>query len=59
MYPAVYGLGNAGLTNYGALGTGFLPDIVASVMNNLPSTLVGALTIDQASVPAVTQELMA
>ncbi|MGP9677416.1 arsenic transporter [Halomonas sp. AOP27-A1-41] len=73
MYLVVYGLGNAGLTNYGALalewlaqqgnfiatlGTGFLSAIVASVMNNMPSTLVGALAIDQANVPAVTQELM-
>jgi len=73
MYLVVYGLGNAGLTDYGAralqwlaqqgdfiatIGTGFLSAIVASVMNNLPSTLVGALAIDQAQVPAVTQELM-
>ncbi|NLC20316.1 MAG: arsenic transporter [Halomonadaceae bacterium] len=73
MYLVVYGLGNAGLTHYGALalewlaqqgnfiatvGTGFLSAIVASVMNNMPSTLVGALAIDQAQVPAATQELM-
>ncbi|MGM8851339.1 arsenic transporter [Salinicola halophyticus] len=73
MYLVVYGLGNAGLTDYGAralqwlagqgdfvatIGTGFLSAIVASIMNNLPSTLVGALAIDQAQVPAVTQELM-
>lgn len=73
MYLVVYGLGNAGLTDYGAralqwlagqgnfiatVGTGFLSAIVASVMNNLPSTLVGALAIDRAQVPAVTQELM-
>ncbi|WP_110656502.1 arsenic transporter [Salinicola halimionae] len=73
MYLVVYGLGNAGLTNYGAkalqwlaeqgdfvatIGTGFLSAIVASIMNNLPSTLVGALAIDQAQVPPVTQELM-
>ena len=73
MYLVVYGLGNAGLTRYGAqtlnwlaqhgnfvatIGTGFLAAIVASVMNNLPSTLVGALAIHQAQVPAVTQELM-
>src|SRR5699024_5665494 len=72
MYLVVYGLGNAGLTDYGAralhwlaqqgafvatLGTGFLAAIVASVMNNMPSTLVGALAIDQAEVPAVTREL--
>lgn len=73
MYLVVYGLGNAGLTHYGAqalewlaqqgeftatLGTGVLSALVASVMNNLPSTLVGALAIDQAQVPATTQELM-
>lgn len=73
MYLVVYGLGNAGLTHYGAqalqwlahqgdfvatIGTGFLSAIVASIMNNLPSTLVGALAIDQAQVSATTQELM-
>ncbi|WP_201539670.1 arsenic transporter [Psychrobacter sp. 1044] len=73
MYLVVYGLGNAGLTAYGAqvlnwlgqqgkviatLGTGFLSAIVASVMNNMPSTLVGALAIDSAQVPAATRELM-
>ncbi|WP_201536082.1 arsenic transporter [Psychrobacter immobilis] len=73
MYLVVYGLGNAGLTNYGAqvltwlgqqgeitatLGTGFLSAIIASVMNNLPATLVGALAIDSAQVPVATRELM-
>lgn len=73
MYLVVYGLGQAGLTHYGAmvlnwlgqqgelvatLGTGFLAALVASVMNNLPSTLVGALAIDQAHVPEATRELM-
>lgn len=73
MYLVVYGLGNAGLTSLGAsalqwlaqqgdfiatIGTGFLSAIVASVMNNLPSTLVGALAIDQAQVSATTKELM-
>ncbi|MEJ6654976.1 MAG: arsenic transporter [Pseudomonas sp.] len=73
MYLVVYGLGNAGLTAYGAralewlaqqgdfiatIGTGFLSAVVASVMNNLPSTLVGALAIDQAQVPDTTRELM-
>lgn len=73
MYLVVYGLGNAGLTNYGAhalqwlarqgnfvatIGTGFLSALVASVMNNMPSTLVGVLAIDQAQVPTATQELM-
>ena len=73
MYLVVYGLGNAGLTAYGAqilnwlgqqgnviatLGTGFLSAIVASVMNNMPSTLIGALAIDHAQVPSATRELM-
>ena len=73
MYLVVYGLGNAGLTAYGAqvvgwlgqqgtviatLGTGFLSAIVASIMNNMPSTLVGALAIDSAQVPTDTRELM-
>jgi len=73
MYLVVYGLGNAGLTQYGAkilnwfgrqgdwvatVGTGFLSALVASVMNNLPSTLVGALAIEQAEVSAHTKELM-
>ncbi|WP_201601053.1 arsenic transporter [Psychrobacter immobilis] len=73
MYLVVYGLGNAGLTAYGAqvmnwlgqqgtviatVGTGFLSAIVASVMNNMPSTLVGALAIDSAQVPDATRELM-
>ena len=73
MYVVVYGLGNAGLTALGAgalqwlaergnfvatIGTGFLSAAVASVMNNMPSTLVGALAIDHAQVPAVTRALM-
>ncbi len=73
MYLVVYGLGQAGLTNYGAtaltwlgqqgvfvatVGTGFLSALVASIMNNMPSTLVGALAIKQAHVPALTHELM-
>ncbi|KEZ76020.1 MULTISPECIES: arsenic transporter [Salinisphaera] len=73
MYLVVYGLGQAGLTHYGAtvlewlgqqgpfvatLGTGFIAALVASVMNNMPSTLVGALAIKQAQVPELTHELM-
>lgn len=73
MYLVVYGLGNAGLTAYGAqilnwlgqqgdivatVGTGFLSAFVASIMNNMPSTLVGALAIDSAQVPESTRQLM-
>lgn len=73
MYLVVYGLGQAGLTRYGAtilswlgrqnemiatVGTGFLSAGVASVMNNMPSTLVGALTVHHAHVPELTRKLM-
>ena len=73
MYLVVYGLGNAGLTDIAArvlrwlaaqgtfvatIGTGFAVAALASVMNNMPATLVGALAIDQADVPAFTKELM-
>ncbi|ABF43981.1 MULTISPECIES: arsenic transporter [Deinococcus] len=61
MYLVVYGLRNAGLTDLLAgvldrlaqgglwsatLGTGFLTAFLASVMNNMPSVLIGALAID-------------
>jgi len=61
MYLVVYGLRNAGLTDLLAgvldrlaagglwtatLGTGFLMAFIASVMNNMPSVLIGALAID-------------
>src|SRR5690606_15977483 len=73
MYLVVYGLGNAGLTDVAAsvlfwlaaqgsfvatIGTGFVVAALASVMNNMPATLVGALAIDRAEIPAVTQQLM-
>ncbi|KQT88453.1 arsenic transporter [Aurantimonas sp. Leaf443] len=73
MYLVVYGLGNAGLTAIAAgvltwlgaqgalvatLGTGFVVAALASVMNNMPATLVGALAIDRAEVAPLTRELM-
>lgn len=73
MYLVVYGLGNAWLTNAAAamltwlaaqgtfaatVGTGFAVAALASIMNNMPATLVGALAIDAAEVPALTRELM-
>lgn len=73
MYVVVYGLGNTGLTALGSgalhwlaergdfvatVGTGFLAAAVASIMNNMPSTLVSALAISHAQVPAATRELM-
>jgi arsenical pump membrane protein len=65
MYLVVYGLRNAGLTDSltallargaahgtwgAALGTGFTTALLSSVMNNMPTVLVGALAID--AVPA-------
>jgi arsenical pump membrane protein len=73
MYLVVYGLGNAGLTKIVAgvlawlagqgtlvatVGTGFVMAALASVMNNMPATLVGALAIDHLEVPALTREFM-
>lgn len=73
MYLVVYGLGQAGLTQYASLvldkladhgpvaatlGSGFLAAGAASIMNNMPATLVGALAIDHAQVPTMTQHLM-
>ena len=73
MYLVVYGLGNAWLTAtatgvlawlasqgtfVATIGTGFAVAVLASVMNNMPATLVGALAIDAAEVPAITRELM-
>ena len=74
MYLVVYGLRNAGLTDYlaGALvwlaghgpwvatiGTGFGAALLSSVMNNMPGVLVGALAIEQAQgIPPATREAM-
>ncbi|MGV7035062.1 arsenic transporter [Methylobacterium symbioticum] len=63
MYLVVYGLKNAGLTDelakgltwlaghgpwVATVGTGFAAALLSSVMNNMPSVLVGALSIQQA-----------
>lgn len=73
MYLVVYGLGSAWLTGVSTavltwlasqgsfvatLGTGVTVAVLASVMNNMPATLVGALAIDAAEVPVLTKELM-
>ncbi|MCM2129582.1 arsenic transporter [Larsenimonas rhizosphaerae] len=73
MYLVVYGLGQAWLTEYAAmaltwlgshgpavatLGTGIAAALQASIVNNMPSTLIGALAIDQAQVSSLTRELM-
>lgn len=73
MYLVVYGLGNSWLTQWSAgvlswlalqgdfvatIGTGFAVAILASIMNNLPATLIGALAIDEVQVAPLTKELM-
>jgi arsenical pump membrane protein len=73
MYLVVYGLRNAGLTDYltavlnrcaghgiwgAALGTGFITAILSSIMNNMPTVLVGALAIDATSAHGVVREAM-
>jgi arsenical pump membrane protein len=73
MYLVVYGLRNAGLTVYltellnwcaqygvwgAALGTGFITAILSSIMNNLPSVLVGLLAIDATTTSGVVRETM-
>ncbi len=74
MYLVVYGLRNAGLTAYlahgldwlggrgpwsAAIGTGFGAAILSSVMNNMPSVLIGSLAIEQArGLPPEIRELM-
>lgn len=73
MYLVVYGLRNAGLTHYlsallnqlaeqglwaSTLGTGFLAAFLSSVMNNMPTVLVGALSIDGSVATGVIKEVM-
>lgn len=73
MYLVVYGLRNAGLTDIltqtldglaahgvwaAALGTGVLTAIMSSIMNNMPTVLVGALAIDATTAQGVVREAM-
>ncbi|MBU9830083.1 arsenic transporter [Rahnella sp. FC061912-K] len=73
MYLVVYGLRNAGLTDYlssvlnqlaeqglwaATLGTGFLTAFLSSVMNNMPTVLVGALSINGSTATGVIKEAM-
>ncbi|TXI16263.1 MAG: arsenic transporter [Nitrosomonas sp.] len=73
MYLVVYGLRNEGLTgfitslldifaSYGVwvatLGTGFLAAFLSSIMNNMPSVLIGALSIDATSTTGGVKEAM-
>ena len=73
MYLVVYGLRNAGLTDhlavlldgfagYGVwgatMGTGLLTAFLSSVMNNMPTVLVGALSIDASQAEGGVREAM-
>lgn len=73
MYLVVYGLRNAGLTNYlatvldrfaehgiwgAAMGTGVLTALLSSIMNNLPTVLIGLLSIDASHAVGPVQEAM-
>ncbi|MGO2368565.1 MAG: arsenic transporter, partial [Serratia sp. (in: enterobacteria)] len=73
MYLVVYGLRNAGLTGLLAsvldtlaergiwaatLGTGVLSAFLSSMMNNMPTVLVGALSIDSSSATGVIKQAM-
>ncbi|SFM48399.1 arsenic transporter [Rugamonas rubra] len=73
MYLVVYGLRNAGLTGHlsgllnqfaahgvwgAALGTGLLTALLSSIMNNMPTVLIGALSIDASSAQGVVREAM-
>ncbi|MDM0087483.1 MULTISPECIES: arsenic transporter [unclassified Variovorax] len=73
MYLVVYGLRNAGLTGQlaslldvfaqggvwgAALGTGLLTALLSSVMNNMPTVLIGALSIEASGASGVIREAM-
>ena len=73
MYLVVYGLRNAGLTDHlaglldrfaeggvwtAAFGTGFLTAFLSSIANNMPTVLVGALSIEASSATGVVKEAM-
>ena len=73
MYLVVYGLRNAGLTDYlsnilnnlaeqglwiATMGTGFLVAFLSSIMNNMPTVLIGALSIDGSHASGAIKEAM-
>lgn len=73
MYLVVYGLRNAGLTDSlsdvlnllaehglwaATLGTGFITAFLSSVMNNMPTVLIGALSIDGSTASGAIKEAM-
>ena len=73
MYLVVYGLRNAGLTDHlaglldytarggvwgASFGTGIIAALLSSVMNNMPTVLVGALSIDATQASGAVREAM-
>lgn len=73
MYLVVYGLRNAGLAGYitsvldalaaegiwaSAIGTGVLTALLSSIMNNLPTVLIGALSIEATQATGTIREAM-
>jgi arsenite/antimonite efflux pump membrane protein len=73
MYLVVYGLRNAGLTDHlaglldrtaqggvwgAAFGTGIIAALLSSVMNNMPTVLVGGLSIDATHATGAIKEAM-
>jgi len=73
MYLVVYGLKNAGLTAYlaialdrtaeggvwgAAFGTGIIAALLSSIMNNMPTVLVGALSIEATQATGAVKDAM-
>lgn len=73
MYLVVYGLRNAGLTDalaqtlswlagqglwIATIGTGVIAAVLSSIMNNMPTVLIGALSIDASQASGVIKEAM-
>ena len=73
MYLVVYGLRNEGLAEHiaqlldffaqggvwgAAFGTGILTALLSSIMNNMPTVLVGALSIDTTNATGLVKEAM-
>lgn len=73
MYLVVYGLRNAGLTDYlseilnyladkglwvATIGTGFITAFLSSIMNNMPTVLIGALSIEGSNATGLIQQAM-
>ena len=73
MYLVVYGLRNAGLTQWvtflldefaaqglwiATLGTGLLSAVLSAFMNNLPAVLIGALSVEASAAQGLVREAM-